>query len=60
MTEFADKLKEYSFLDTISQLSEESGMKVYIVGGFVRDLVLDRPRSEIDFLVMGSGCEFAS
>jgi tRNA nucleotidyltransferase/poly(A) polymerase len=57
---FKDKLKEYKFLETVSILSAETGMKVYIVGGFVRDLILDRPRSEIDFLVLGSGCEFAN
>ncbi|MBA4250548.1 MAG: tRNA nucleotidyltransferase [Chlorobiaceae bacterium] len=33
---------------------------LFIVGGFVRDLILDRPRNEIDFLVVGDGPSFAS
>jgi tRNA nucleotidyltransferase/poly(A) polymerase len=34
--------------------------EVYIVGGYVRDLILDRKRSDIVFLVIGSGPEFAN
>ena len=34
-------------------------MEVYVIGGFVRDLFLDRPSKDIDILVIGNGMEFA-
>jgi len=44
---------------TIKELASILGVKVFIVGGFVRDIILNRNRSEIDFLVIGDGPEFA-
>lgn len=42
-----------------SETASETGMKLFIVGGFVRDIILGRPRTEIDFLVLGQGIDFA-
>jgi len=53
------KLKEYDFLKVISDLSEERGEDVYLIGGFVRDIILNRTRNEMDFLVVGDGPAFA-
>lgn len=33
---------------------------VYVVGGYVRDIFLDRPSKDIDFVVVGDGVEVAS
>lgn len=57
---FEEKLKKYRFLENASAVAEKSGVDVYIVGGFVRDLILGREKSEIDFLVIGDGPGFAS
>jgi len=47
-------------LKKISTLSKKEKMPIYIVGGFVRDLLLNRnERKDIDFVVEGSGLEFA-
>lgn len=47
-------------LKKISTLSKKEKMPIYIVGGFVRDLFLNRnERKDIDFVVEGSGLEFA-
>lgn len=35
------------------------GVKTYVVGGFVRDLVLQRPSKDIDFVCVGSGIALA-
>ena len=42
-----------------SALSEDFA-GVYLVGGFVRDLLLDQPNADVDIAVEGDGIEFAS
>ncbi|GJQ61845.1 MAG: tRNA nucleotidyltransferase [Melioribacteraceae bacterium] len=42
-----------------SEVAAECGTRLYIVGGFVRDIILGRPRNEIDFLVLGQGITYA-
>lgn len=55
----SDLLNKYPFLQFAIQTSEERNEKIFIVGGFVRDLILEREKFEIDFLVLGSGTDFA-
>ncbi len=57
---FSDRLSIYPFLMTASRIAEEKKLKVYIVGGFVRDMILFREKSEMDFLVVGDGTSYAS
>lgn len=52
-------LKNYSFLNTASKISDLLNLKVYIVGGFIRDKILGREKKEIDFLIVGEGQKFA-
>lgn len=56
---FKDQLKEYTFLKEASVLAKTRSEKLYLVGGFVRDIILQRPRNEMDFLVVGNGTKFA-
>ena len=56
---FTNELKEYPFLPTATEISLTMDAKVYIIGGFVRDLILNRKRIEIDFLILGDGTLFA-
>ncbi len=42
-----------------AQICQENGWDAYVVGGFVRDLVLGRPSKDIDIVVVGSGMELA-
>jgi len=45
---------------TINKLSKKEKTPVYVVGGFVRDLLLGlEQKQDIDFVVVGSGIEFA-
>jgi putative nucleotidyltransferase with HDIG domain len=53
------RLKHYSFLSAASEIASHLNIKVFIIGGFVRDLIINREISEIDFLVLGNGVEFA-
>ena len=43
----------------ISDSADELGMECYVVGGYVRDLFLERPSKDIDVVVVGSGIEVA-
>jgi len=53
------KLKKYQFLSTASQLAEKLNVDVYIVGGFIRDLILGREEGDIDILIVGEGLKYA-
>ncbi|HZK85587.1 MAG TPA: CBS domain-containing protein [Desulfosporosinus sp.] len=46
-------------LKAVRDTAEEEGCSVYIVGGFVRDLLLFFPTQDLDFVVEGSGGKFA-
>jgi putative nucleotidyltransferase with HDIG domain len=59
LTDFQSILKKYPFIKTAEDTAEEKDYAVYIVGGFVRDLILKRNRNEIDFLVVGDGEDYA-
>ncbi len=56
---FKDQLKEYTFLKDASVLAKTRSEELFLVGGFVRDIILQRQRSEMDFLVVGNGPKFA-
>jgi poly(A) polymerase len=55
---FENKLKHPVFR-MISDISSYSGRPVYVVGGWVRDLILDRSSKDIDIVTEGSGIELA-
>lgn len=57
---FTNEIEHLDFLKTFSDVAIKSGQRLFIVGGFVRDLILKRSSNEIDFLVIGNGPEFAS
>ena len=58
MQNYSDRLQNHVF-KTISKVSHEENFKSFIIGGFVRDLILDRPSKDVDFVVLGSGIVFA-
>lgn len=43
----------------LSDTADRLGMECYVVGGYVRDLFLERPNQDIDVVVIGSGLEMA-
>jgi poly(A) polymerase len=52
-------LEQHTLFDTISKVGSEINQPVYIIGGYVRDLILDRPSKDIDFVTKGSGITLA-
>src|ERR1700712_5542667 len=51
-------LKHHVF-KIISKLADEQNLRVYAIGGFVRDIFLDRPSKDIDIVIIGNGIAFA-
>jgi tRNA nucleotidyltransferase/poly(A) polymerase len=45
--------------ETIGQLAQERGIPTFLIGGYVRDLILGRPCKDIDLVVEGDGIAFA-
>jgi len=39
--------------------ADQSNVKAYVVGGYVRDILLKRPSKDVDFVCVGSGIELA-
>jgi len=48
-----------SIVNTAGRIADERGVQLYIVGGFVRDLLLRKPNLDLDFVVDKNGIEFA-
>ena len=43
----------------VSEAADEMGVETYVIGGYVRDIFLNRPSKDIDIVVVGSGIELA-
>lgn len=59
---FAIVLKTYIshiIFQTISDVLDELDQEAYVIGGFVRDIFLERPSKDIDIVTLGSGIELA-
>ena len=55
----ANDLKRYDFLNAATDVAEKMNLSVYLVGGFVRDLLLKRVSEDIDVLIIGDGNLYA-
>ena len=44
----------------IGDTADELNLDCYVVGGYVRDLFLERPSNDIDVVVVGSGIQVAN
>ncbi len=50
---------QHPIFKKLSELADENGTEIYVIGGYVRDLFLNRPSKDIDILVIGNGIKFA-
>jgi len=46
-------------LHLVGETSDQLGLECYVIGGFVRDLFLERASSDVDCVVVGSGIQMA-
>ncbi len=49
----------YRILREIASLADREGYKVFLVGGLVRDMLLEKSSSDLDIVVEGDGIAFA-
>jgi len=54
------KLLDKDIFHKISEAADSLGLECYVVGGYVRDLFLERPSNDIDVVVVGSGIRVAT
>ncbi len=55
-------MKEYlkhPIFKIVSKVAFNNNTKAYVIGGYVRDLILKRPSKDIDIVVLGSGIDIA-
>ncbi len=45
--------------DVIADVAKDEDVKAYVIGGYVRDLILKRPSNDIDIMVLGKGTDIA-
>ena len=50
----------YQILQIAGELGESENIPVYIVGGYVRDILLGKNCKDIDIMVEGDGIKFAN
>ena len=50
---------ENDILKMVGETADQMGLECYVIGGWVRDLILHRPSDDIDIVVVGSGISLA-
>ncbi len=50
---------QHPVFSIISKLAGQHDLQVYAIGGFVRDIFLERPSKDIDIVIIGNGISFA-
>ena len=53
------ELLDQEIFHQISAAADQLGLECYVVGGYVRDIFLERPSNDIDVVVVGSGIAVA-
>ncbi len=57
---FQEQLGAISVFNIVSQCADQLDLVTYVVGGYVRDLLLKRPSKDVDFVAVGDGVALAN
>ena len=57
---FKEQIKDINVIDKIAKAASQLNIESFIVGGYVRDLILNRTSNDIDIVCLGSGIDLAS
>ncbi|WP_316813172.1 CCA tRNA nucleotidyltransferase [Pedobacter heparinus] len=50
---------QHPVFKSLTDIADLHRIEVYVIGGYVRDIFLNRPSKDIDIVVLGNGIEFA-
>jgi poly(A) polymerase len=53
------KYLKHPVFKIIANIAASENLEVYVIGGFVRDLIINRPSHDIDVVVVGNGIDLA-
>ncbi|MEP2347673.1 MAG: tRNA nucleotidyltransferase, partial [Algoriphagus sp.] len=56
---FKSHLDKFEVFKKVADAAANLGIETYVVGGYVRDLILNRECKDIDFTCVGNGIELA-
>ena len=56
---YIDLLNPPTIFKTISKIADQLNQPVFVIGGFVRDQILNRETKDIDIVTLGSGIDLA-
>lgn len=56
---FKSHLDQFEVFSKVAKAASNLGIETYVVGGYVRDLILGRTGKDIDFTCIGSGIDLA-
>ena len=54
-----EKHLQHPVFKVLANIAKKHNIEVYVIGGYVRDIFLQRPSKDIDIVVLGNGIEFA-
>ncbi|MFA0960769.1 CCA tRNA nucleotidyltransferase [Roseivirga sp. BDSF3-8] len=57
---FSEHLDQHRIFKLVTEAAGNLGLETYLVGGYVRDLILKRSSKDIDFVCVGSGTALAN
>jgi poly(A) polymerase len=57
---FKEHLLQFPIFTILGKVADNLGVETYVIGGYVRDLILNRPNKDIDVVCIGSGIEYAT
>lgn len=57
--DYSEQIRKNPIFEIVSEAATELNVETYVIGGFVRDLLLKRPSKDIDFVCVGSGIALA-
>jgi tRNA nucleotidyltransferase/poly(A) polymerase len=59
LSNYSDELASQPVFATVAKAARICGVEGYVVGGYVRDLILNRPNKDMDFVCVGGGIAWA-
>lgn len=54
-----EKHLQQSVFKVLADIAQTHQIEAYVIGGYVRDIFLERPSKDIDIVVLGNGIDFA-